>query len=112
MSLVSTKWLFNNRENVKIIDCSWHLPNEKRNSLEEYNSEHIPNAIYFDIDKNSDLNLIRLICFLINIWEKNNVIKWNFNNDKIVIYDNSKVLSSCRLWYMLLYFGHSKKIRY
>ena len=56
MSLVSTKWLFNNKENVKIIDSSWHLPNEKRNSLEEYNSEHIPNAIYFDIDKNSDHN--------------------------------------------------------
>ena len=31
MSLVSTKWLFENKERIKIIDSSWHLPNEDRN---------------------------------------------------------------------------------
>ena len=43
MSLVSTKWLNDNKEYVKIIDSSWHLPSEKRDSLIEFNIEHIPN---------------------------------------------------------------------
>ena len=29
MSLVTTDWLFKNLDNVKIIDSSWHLPNQK-----------------------------------------------------------------------------------
>ena len=32
MSLVSTEWLFENKDKVKIIDSSWHLPSENRNS--------------------------------------------------------------------------------
>ena len=111
MSLVSTEWLFENKDTVKIIDSSWHLPSENRDGLKEYSSEHIPNAIYFDIDKNSDLNS-DLPHMLPNkdMWEKIMSSIGISNNDRIVIYDDSKVLSSCRLWYMLLYFGHSKKL--
>ena len=32
------------------------------------------------------------------------------NNDKIIIYDNSDVVSSCRCWYNLLYFGHDPQL--
>ena len=52
MSLVETGWLEKNLHNVKIIDCSWHMPQTKRNGLEEYKSKHIPNAIFFDLDDN------------------------------------------------------------
>ena len=41
---------------MKIIDCSWHMPQTKRNGFEEYKNQHIPNAIYFDLDKNSKKN--------------------------------------------------------
>ena len=30
MSLVSTDWVEKNINNLKIIDCSWHMPNVKR----------------------------------------------------------------------------------
>ena len=46
MSLVDTNWLEKNINNVKIIDCSWHMPLANRNGREEYNKEHIPNAIF------------------------------------------------------------------
>ena len=36
MSLVSTDWLYKNLDNVKIIDCSWHLPNQNRDSYNEF----------------------------------------------------------------------------
>jgi thiosulfate/3-mercaptopyruvate sulfurtransferase len=32
------------------------------------------------------------------------------NNDEIVIYDNSDVISSCRCWYNLIYYGHNPKL--
>ena len=41
MSLVTTDWLFENINNVKIIDSSWHLPSQNRNGQKEYFNEHI-----------------------------------------------------------------------
>ena len=32
------------------------------------------------------------------------------NEDSIVIYDNSDVISSCRCWFSFLYFGHNKNL--
>ena len=111
MSLVNTDWLEKNLNKVKIIDCSWHMPQANRSGIEEYRKEHIPNAIFFDLDKNSkvDTDLPHMLTD-INSWEK---IMGNIgieNNDEIVIYDNSDVISSCRCWYNLIYFGHDPMI--
>ena len=46
MSLVTTEWLEDNLNEVKIIDCSWHMPQANRNGFEEYLKGHIPNAIF------------------------------------------------------------------
>ena len=54
MSLVTSYWLENNLSSVKIIDCSWHMPGIDRNPQEEYSKNHIPGAIFFDLDRNSD----------------------------------------------------------
>jgi len=56
MSLVDSNWLEKNLNKIKIIDCSWHMPQTKRSGFEEYNKEHIPNAIFFDLDENSKIN--------------------------------------------------------
>ena len=47
MSLVDTNWLEENINNVKIIDCSWHMPQTKRNGFEEYTKEHITKCNFF-----------------------------------------------------------------
>ena len=109
--LVTTDWLDKNIENVKILDASWHLPNAKRNSFEEYKTEHIPNSIFFDIDKNSNkkTNLPHMLPSK-DDWE---IIVSGFgisNSDHIVVYDSSDVFSSCRVWYTFLYFGHNPKL--
>ena len=36
MALVETDWLEKNLNNVKIIDCSWHMPQTSRNGFDEY----------------------------------------------------------------------------
>jgi thiosulfate/3-mercaptopyruvate sulfurtransferase len=111
MSLVNTEWLEDNYDKVKIIDSSWHMPLTNRNGFEEYKKQHIQNSIFFDLDKNSKQNtdLPHMLTDL-NSWESivsNMGIK---NDDKIVVYDNSDVISSCRCWYNFIYFGHNPEL--
>jgi len=111
MSLVETDWLEKNINNVKIIDCSWHMPLSKRNGFEEYKKQHITNAIFFDLDNNSnkDTDLPHMLV-KINDWEKI-VSKMGIKKDDvIIIYDDSDVISSCRCWYNFIYFGHDPKL--
>ena len=111
MSLVDTNWLEENIDNVKIIDCSWHMPQANRNGFEEYTKEHIPNAIFFDLDKNSKINTdLPHMLTDTNSWEKIMRDMGIENKDEIVVYDNSDVISSCRCWYNLIYFGHDPKL--
>ena len=111
MSLVSTDWLDNNHSEVKIIDSSWHMPNTNRNAYEEYKKEHIKNAIFFDIDKFSNKKT-ELPHMLPNEeeWEKIVSNLGITNEDRIIVYDNSDVISSCRCWYTFIFFGHNPNL--
>ena len=111
MSLVNTSWLEENLDKVKIIDCSWHMPQTERNGFDEYKNNHIKNAIFFDLDKNSkkDTDLPHMLPN-VKSWEdivSNMGIK---EDEQIVIYDNSDVISSCRCWYNFIYFGHNPEL--
>ena len=79
--------------------------------LKNIKAQHIPNAIFFDLDDNSkkDTNLPHMLVE-IDSWKKivsNMGIK---ENDEIIIYDNSDVISSCRCWFNFIYFGHDPKL--
>ena len=39
---------------IVIIDASWHMPGDGKNARAEYLEEHIPGAIFFDIDEIAD----------------------------------------------------------
>ena len=111
MPLVETDWLGMNLNKVKIIDCSWHMPQTKRNGFDEYKVKHIESAIFFDLDKNSkkDTDLPHMLIDK-KSWENivsNMGIK---NDDQIIVYDNSDVISSCRCWYNFIYFGHNPNL--
>jgi len=111
MSLVDTEWLEKNLDKTKIIDCSWHMSQTNRNGFEEYKKQHIKNAIFFDLDKNSKKNT-DLPHMLADIKSWENIVSdmGIKNNDEIVIYDNSDVISSCRCWYNFIYFGHNPNL--
>ena len=104
MSLVSTEWLNKNHSKVKIIDATWHMPNTNRNAYEEYKLQHISNAIFFDIDKfsNQKTDLPHMLPEE-KEWEKIVSSLGISNEDKIIIYDNSDVISSCRCWYSFFF---------
>ena len=110
MTLVSTHWLNKNLSKVKIIDCSWHMPSTHRDGYNEYLQEHISNAIFFDLDKNSEPNtdlphMLPKTTYFQKVVSNLGIT----NKDKIVIYDNSDVFSACRCWFTFFYFGHNPK---
>ena len=109
MNLVSTEWLNNNLNKVKIFDASWHMPNSKRSAEKEYLETHIPNSIFWDVDEHSDKDSsYPHMMPNSDYWTR---MLWRFgikNDDHIIVYDNSDIYSSCRLWFSLKYFGHKK----
>ena len=105
--LVTTEWLEKNIKRVKILDATWCLPNSGRDALQEFKENHIKNSIFFDIEKNSKQNS-SLPHMLPSNEEWGNILS-NLginNSDHVIIYDNSDVFSSCRVWYSFIYFGH------
>lgn len=109
MTLVSTEWLNNNLNKVKILDASWHMPNSKRNAKKEYSEKHIPRAMFWDLDEhsNKDSSYPHMMSNS-NYWTK---MLWKFgiaNHHHIIVYDHSYLYSACRLWFALKYFGHKK----
>ena len=112
MTLVSTKWLNDNLSKVKIIDASWHLSTD-RNGFKEYQKQHIENAIFFDLNKYSNQRKdLPHNHFLPEKkeWEATLSTMGISNNDKVIIYDNSDLISSCRCWFQFIYFSHSPNL--
>ena len=96
-------------DRVRIFDATWHLPNSKRNAEDEFKKGHIKGSLFFDIDKHSNKNS-KLPHMMPDKEQWENIIS-NFGvkkSDHIIIYDNSDLYSSCRLWFALKYFGHEK----
>ena len=54
--LVETDWLASHLDTpgLVVVDGSMHLPTAKRDAKAEYLAEHIPGALFFDIDEISD----------------------------------------------------------
>ena len=108
MSLVSTDWLEKNLSKVKIFDATWTM--SKRSPKEEYLKEHIPGAIFFDLDEHSDKdNPLPHQMSNSDYWTR---MLWSFgieNSDQIILYSsNSEIFSEYRLWFNLKYFGHDE----
>ncbi len=55
-ALVSTEWLASHlgAPDLRIVDASFYLPAQKRDPKAEFAKQHIPGAIYFDIDEIAD----------------------------------------------------------
>lgn len=96
-------------DNFKIIDASWHMPNQNRDAHSEYNNAHIKNAVFFDLDKVTD-NQSPYPHMLPSSDDFGKAIGdlGISNNDKIIVYDTAGLFSAARLWWMFRYFGHNE----
>ena len=114
-TIVSIKWLAEtiakSPKNFRVLDGSWHLPNANRNAKEEYTREHIPGAMFFDIDGCADLTATKLNHMLPKPadFEKYVGRLGINNNTHVVVYDNSDkfpLFSAQRVWWTFRAFGH------
>lgn len=109
MAIVDTDWLRRHLDdpNVIVVDATVHLPDTGRNAHGEYVAEHIPSALFFDLDVISDPDNPRprkiptLDRFLAEVG------KLGFDTDKhIVAYDTRGLYSAARVWWMFRHFGY------
>ncbi len=107
--LVSTEWLADHLSapDVVVMDASWHLPTEDRDPKAEYLEEHIPGALFFDIDELSDADtplphMLPAPEMFASRMRRMGVGDGN----RVVVYDTQGLFSAARAWWMFRVFGH------
>jgi thiosulfate/3-mercaptopyruvate sulfurtransferase len=110
-ALVSTEWLAANmwQPNVVIADASWYLPQSGRKPRVEYETAHIPGALFFDIDAVSDQNsplphMLPDVTAFASFMRKLCI----GDSDIVVFYDGAGIYSSPRALWMMRAMGHRK----
>ena len=109
-TLVSTQWLADHLDapDVRVVDGSYYLPHEGLDPREEYENQHIPGAVFFDIDEISDTT--SSLPHMLPPAEKfsSRVRKLGLGDGvRIVVYDQRGILSAPRVWWTFRTFGHS-----
>ncbi len=110
-ALVTTEWLeaHLSAPDVRVVDASYYLPIQNRDARQEYEEEHIPGAVFFDIDDiaASDTDLPHMLPPADTFAGKVRRLGLG-NGNRIVVYDGTGFASAAaRVWWMFRYFGHT-----
>ena len=109
-ALVSTDWLAGHLDapDVRVVDATSFLPTQDRNGRAEYEEQHIPGAVFFDINAIADTD--NPLPHMLPSPEKFSscVRKLGLGDgSRIVAYDaNGGFNAACRVWWMFRVFGH------
>lgn len=107
--IVDTDWLEKHLSSPDLIvlDGSWHLPTANRNARTEYLDEHIPGALFFDIDDLSDdkTDLPHMLPSTVKFASR--MKKMGIGDGaRIVVYDTTGIFSAARVWWTFRAMGH------
>jgi thiosulfate/3-mercaptopyruvate sulfurtransferase len=108
-SLVDTAWLAKhlNDPDLRVADATYFLPNQGRNARAEYETQHIPGAVFFDIDEIADTG--NPLPHMLPTPEKfaSRMRKLGIGDgNRVVVYDAHGLMSATRAWWMLSVYGH------
>lgn len=94
---------------IKIVDASFFPPNLSRSASAEYESLHIPGAVFFDIDgiADSDSSLPHMLPSPADFARKVGELGIG-SGDTVVVYDSQGIFSAPRVWWMFRIMGHDK----
>ncbi|MCC7260231.1 MAG: 3-mercaptopyruvate sulfurtransferase [Alphaproteobacteria bacterium] len=95
------------QDNVAILDGSWYMPADKRDPKAEYAAQHIPGAVFFDIDGIRDtaspyphmLPSAEIFAAAVGALGISNA-------HKVIVYDGAGLFSAARVWWMFKVFGY------
>ena len=113
--MIERSWLTETEElapeldapDIVIIDASWHMPDEKRDARAEYLEEHIPGAVFFDIDEIADTK--SKLPHMLPPPEKFSSRMRSMgigDGARIVVYDSKGIFSAPRVWWTFRVMGH------
>lgn len=107
-SLVSTLWLESalGAPDLRVIDATIFLPGSGRDGRSEYEAEHIPGAVYMDLEEIVDGSnpLPHMLPPAEKFASRMQSLGLG-DGSRFVVYDNSPLHSSARAWWMLRIFG-------
>jgi thiosulfate/3-mercaptopyruvate sulfurtransferase len=107
-SLVSTEWLANEMgaSDLRIVDCTKHLPGTGRDPQAEYEAGHIPGAVFMDLaDLTDTANPVENMLPPAAKFASRMQSLGLGDGSRIVLYDDSAVKTAARAWFMLKMFG-------
>jgi thiosulfate/3-mercaptopyruvate sulfurtransferase len=108
-ALVTTEWLAENlgAPDLKVADATWFLPTMERDAKREYAAEHLPGAVFFDIDDVADDTspLPHMLPDAVKFSSRMRRLGLG-DGTRVVLYDNNRYSASARAWWMLRLFGH------
>ena len=108
MNLVSTDWLAAHLKDVRVVDASWYMPADQRQPAKEFETGHIPGAVFFDIDAIADhsTGLPHMLPPAGDFSAAAGKLGIG-NGETVVVYDGSGVFSAPRVWWTLKTMGHA-----
>jgi thiosulfate/3-mercaptopyruvate sulfurtransferase len=89
-----------------IIDATWYMPNEGKDAHAEYLDEHIPGALFFDIDEIADTK--STLPHMLPPPEKSSSRMRGMgvgDGSRIVVYDSRGLYSAARVWWTFRVMG-------
>jgi thiosulfate/3-mercaptopyruvate sulfurtransferase len=108
--LVSTAWLAEHlgAPDVRVLDASWHMPDEGSDPRAEFERAHIPGAQFFDIDEIADTasplpHMLPSVEKFVARVRRMGV----GDGHRVVVYDSHGLFSAARVWWMFRVFGHA-----
>ena len=107
--IVDTAWLADhlNAPGLIVLDGSWHLPTAHRDPRAEYLAEHIPGAVFFDIDDLSDDKSPLPHMLPSTIKFSSRMKKMGIGDGmKVIVYDSHGLFSAARVWWTFRAMGH------
>lgn len=107
--LVSVDWLKQHLNQVRVVDGSWYMPNEKQDPHANFLKERIPGAVFFDLEactskEGANANLPHMLP------SKEQFARYMSElglkrEDAIVLYDGKGIFSAPRIRLTLNHFG-------
>lgn len=107
--IVDTEWLAKHLDapDVIVLDGTWHLPTANRDPKAEYLAEHIPGAVFFDIDDLSDEKSPLPHMLPSTIKFSSRMKKMGIGDGmRVVVYDTYGLFSAARVWWTFRAMGH------
>jgi thiosulfate/3-mercaptopyruvate sulfurtransferase len=108
-ALVGSEWLAAHLDDphVRVVDCSFKLPGITPTARADYDTGHIPGAVFFDIDDIAQpgASLPHMIPSSGLFAQKIGALGIG-DDDRVVVYDGNGLSSAGRAWWMLRLFSH------